>query len=69
MITPKKRKSLNNRLNRVPVSPRRQRVNNKANANKVNFARFLNNAFKSINLKIHIPYNSPVKKPQTLIKK
>jgi len=62
MSTPNKRRSLNKILSRVPVSPKRQRVNNKANANKVNFARFLNNAFKSINLNARIPYASPVKK-------
>jgi hypothetical protein len=63
MSTPNKRKNLNNRLNRVPISPGRQVVNEAANAKKV-FIRHLNKAFKSIGLNTRIPYNSPAKKPK-----
>lgn len=63
MSTPNKRRSLNKILSRVPVSPGRQRVNNKENSIK-NFAKFINNALKKVNLNTRIPYNSPAKKPK-----
>ena len=61
MSTPKKKRNFKNSLNRVPLSPMRQIVNEAANAKKV-FARHLNNAFKSIGLTPSSPYASPVKK-------
>jgi hypothetical protein len=62
MSTPRKSKAnLNRSLNRVPLSPMRQVVNEAANARKV-FVKYLNNAFKFINLNARSPYSSPAKK-------
>lgn len=75
MVTPVKKRSLNRHLNRVPISPMRQIVNEVNNAKKVfarnsaSFARHLNSAFKSIGLTPHSPYASPVKKIKPVNKK
>lgn len=66
MITPRKAKrNLNRSINRVPLSPMRQVVNEAANARKA-FTRYLNNAFKSINLTPGSPYTSPAKKRKNI---